>query len=83
MVILLQYRETQFKRPTSAVNYRYVYILGLLYLSPERLYFALYSVSPIAYQCSKARRLQIVNKKFHGFLYISKLIIHKFLHKNS
>ena len=83
MVILLQYRETQFKRPTSAVNYRCICILGLLYLAAEWLYLALYSVSPIMYQRSKARWLQIANKKFHGFLYIGKLIIHKFLHKNS
>lgn len=83
MVILLQYREAQFKRPTSAANYRYVYILGLLYLFSKWLYLALYGVSLIVYQCSKARWLQIANKKFHGFLYIGELIIHKFLHKNS
>ena len=83
MVILLQYRETQFKRPTSAFNYRHICILDLLYLASEGLYFALYSVSLIVCWSSKARRLQIANKKFHDFLYISKLIIHKFLHKNS
>ena len=83
MVILLQCRVAQFKWPTSAFGYRHICILGLLYLAPEWLYLALYSVSPIVYQRSKARRLQIANKKIHGFLYISKLIIHKFLHKNS
>lgn len=83
MVILLQYRKTQFKRPTSTANYRYIHILGLLYLASERLYLPLYSVPPIVCWSSKARWLQIANKKFHGFLYIGKLIIHKFLHKNS
>ena len=83
MVILLQYRKTQFKRPTSAFNYRCIYILGLLYLVSKRPYFALYSVPPIVYRSSKARWLQIENKKFHDFLYNLKLIIHKFLHKNS
>ena len=83
MVILLQYPKTQFKRPTSAVNCRYIPTLGLLHLVSKWLYLALYNVSPIVYQRSKARWLQIANKKFHDFLYIGKLIIHKFLHKNS